>query len=156
MELGDDDSKEDIDSDEGDPKQLLENLIQGMRTVRERQPQLYQEIEGMATYPAAFHWAISNRLNNGVEVLPVEADRAIIQYGIKCIQELLCDEVKWCVMGEGRKRAHEQDESEDESKSPTRVAAFMEREPPPGVGYDSNERSPIRKSMKWSSEEKLW
>ena len=142
----DDDLEEDVefDSDEGNPEQLLEKLIQGMQIVREKQPHLYEETATMATYPAAFLWAILNRLNDGVEVVRVQAERTIIKHGITCNQELLWDEQQWHVLRTGKRRAEEHDFSDDQSEAVC-VEEFAERVHTPGVGYVSNTRSPTSK-----------
>jgi len=132
---GDKEDLDGTDADEEDPKQLLENMIQGMREAQEKQPHVYQEIESMATYPVAFLWAICNHLNEGVELLPAGSGREAIEHTIKCNQELLFDEQQWQVLGRGKKRAHEKGILDDESEGPPRVAVLRERESAHGVGY---------------------
>jgi len=180
METRDNDDLDDTDDDEEeDPAKLLEKLIQGMRVVQEKQPHVYQEIESMATYPAAFLWAISNRLNEGVELLPAGSDRETIEHGIKCNQELLFNEQEWHVLGKGKQRAHEQGGLDEESERPPRLAVITERESAhgvgciheeqedsedesegprlvEGVGYDPNKKRPASKPRPWSRNELLW
>ena len=175
----DDDLEEDVDldPDEGDPEELLEKLIHGLRMMRETQPQLYEETASMATYPAAFLWTISNRLNEGAEMAPVDTDRNTIKHGIACNQELLYDERQWHVLREGKERAREYEGSDDESEA-ERILEFMERagsnksptskqraqehdgsddesvvvdrEPRPGLGHGSKNTSPTSKPRQWS------
>ena len=185
MEVGDNDDWDDIEVDEGDPQQLLEKLIQGLRLVQEKQPHAYQDVESMATYPAAFLWAISNRLNEGAELLPAGSDRRTIEHGIRCNQELLWDEQQWYVIGKGKQRAHEQEDLnedsegpvsvpierepapgvgytqvqvdwDDHSRGPHPVAALREREPAHGAGHESNKKRPTNKPMPQSHKELLW
>ena len=142
----DDESGEgaDLDLDEGDPDELLEKLIHGLRLMRLEQSQLYEEAVSMATYPAAFLWTISKRLNEGTEMVAVDPDRNTIQHGIACNQELLYDERQWQVLREGKERAREYEGSDGESEA-ARVLESIERENRRGVGYVGIQTSPTRK-----------
>lgn len=155
-ELEDNDDWDDSDPDEGNAEQLLEKLIQRMRSLQEQQPHAYQEIESMASYPAAFLWAISNRLNEGVELLPAGSERTTIEHAIKCNQELLWDDQQWHVLGKGKQRTHEQEDLDDDSESPTHVSVLREREPAHGVGYDPNKKRQTSKPMPLSRNDLVW
>lgn len=129
--------EDDTEVDESNPEQLLERLIQGWRTIKEKEPQFLEEFKELTTYPATFLWTISNHLNNGVELMPVEVDRGTIQHGIQCQQELLWDEEEWKVLGRGKKVENEKRKSSDR-ENPEATEAGNEKSPRPPPKQSTN------------------
>ena len=92
--------------DEGDPEQLLVNLVQGMALLKSTDVAEYEIRVEMAENLVAFLWAIVNRFTEGAEVLNSDGTEGDVRHMIQCNQELLWKENQWLAEGK-KKKEHE-------------------------------------------------
>ena len=74
--------------DPSDPMDLLGRLVRVMAYKKKNQPEWYRDWKAIAQEVVGLLWSVGNGFAPGIEVLPAEMNRSLIEHQMKCSLEL--------------------------------------------------------------------